>query len=134
MLAFSKAVHAHFSSQWGGTTVIQHENTLFVPPNNAPWVRLNIVTANTSQISVGPVSLDRTNGYVQATVFSPIQQGHERRDFIVDQLLPIFRKIRVGGAQFMTPSVAIDVEIGEPWCMASVKWPFWLDQETAATL
>lgn len=134
MLAFSKAVLAHFTAQWGGFTVIQEENTLFSPPVNTPWVRINIVTATTTQVSVGPTSLDRTTGYVQATVFSPLQQGHERRDFLIERLLPIFRKIRVGGAQFLTPSTTLNLDIGEPWYMASVRWPFWLDLETTATI
>lgn len=133
MRAFARSVADHFAASWTATT-IQYENVMFSPPSGAAWVRLNVMPAVVRQISLGASSVDREYGTVQVTVFAPLAQGTEYRDHLIDILKPIFRKRRIGGAQFETPDVSVDTSFAEPWFMASVRWRYWLDETTDAVL
>lgn len=133
MRTFAKAVRDHFDTSWTATAV-QHENVLFTPPANNAWIRLNVVPGVNQQISLGALSLDRESGFVQATVFVPLAQGAEYRDHLIDLLKPIFRKRRIGGARFEVPGITVNVDLTEPWFMASVRWRYQIDEETEATL
>lgn len=136
MKTFNDLIRYHFATYWNSRTPVQYENVLFTPPNGGPWVRFNVVPGIANQTSLGPTSIDREFGFVQATVFVPLAHGTDMRDYIIDLLKPIFRKRRVGGALFGVPSVIVDtfVNATDPWYMASVKWNYILDEETSAFL
>ncbi|MGB1297283.1 MAG: phage tail terminator-like protein [Psychrobium sp.] len=65
---------------------IKWPNATFEAPNAEPWLRVNILTNQPSQISLGSNGLDRVTGFMQIDIFTPKQTGDTTAIDIADEI------------------------------------------------
>ena len=123
-----QALENRMSALWTATP-LQYDNTKFVPPVNAPWVRMAILDGDSSQISLGGSNRTvRAVGLLTFQIFSPAASGGRISSRLVDQLTALWRMVTVGGILFRTPSVTRVGDAGNGWYQVNVSIPFQRDE------
>lgn len=83
------------------------DDSNFVRPTDRPYVRPNVVSLNSSALSLGPTGADLTVGSFHIDIFSPKSRPGGRAEIkaLADQAKPQWRNVRVGPALFSVPSI-----------------------------
>ena len=116
-------IEGRFNTNWT-TTTIAWGNTDFDMPNNAAWVRFNILNGNTSYRAIN--GLKRHTGIINIQIFGPINSGtHTIREYS-DTIAAIF-----DGQSFndVVCDVASIQTIGtdDKFHQVNVNIPYWRD-------
>jgi hypothetical protein len=138
-------IRARFSTQWKtlrsytdaqmGTTDDKRDvrvvwgNKTTTPPDESPWVRVNIRHAGADPASVGDstAAMHRHDGMVVVEVFAPIDEGEGTVDAYCDDVAGIFRDYRAQqGLRFRSP-YTINVGQTGAWFKKDVLIPFQRD-------
>ncbi len=107
---------------------VAYANRQFSPPDNAEWVRLNIIEGNSTLAGIGGAgaNLYRNSGLVAAQIFVPVAVGDGLAYEIADDIAAIFRGKLVSGVRFRTPATVPAGPDG-PWYQRNVNVPFSAD-------
>ena len=111
------------------TVPVAYANRQFTPPDNAEWVRLNIVEGESVLAGLGGTgaNLYRNSGLVVAQIFVPVAVGDGLAYEIADDIAAIFRGKLVAGVHFRAPATAPAGPNGA-WYQRNVNIPFRADQ------
>jgi len=107
----------------------QWPNVDFTPPDNAVWMRLAILFANTRQRTLGDPSTDRAEGVMIVSIFSPAGQGDKEATVLADKVGKVFRKATLDGVRFRVPTERAAPR-SENWDQINVECPFFFDAVT----
>lgn len=107
---------------------VAYTNRQFTPPDNAEWVRLNIIEGDSTLAGIGGAgaNLYRNSGLVAAQIFVPVAVGDGLAYEIADDIAAIFRSKLVSGVRFRTPAT-VPVGADGPWYQRNVNVPFSAD-------
>ena len=128
------AITSAFAAEWTATdaAAIHWPNEAgFVPPIDAPWVRLAIQWGSTGQrVALGP-RMDRYSGQVVAQCFVPLGLGNGACTALCDAAASIFRPGRVihagGRIKFLTGGMPVVGGDGR-WWQQNATCPFLRDR------
>lgn len=67
------------------------------------WVRVNVLTGTSRQVSFGSTNRFRTPGTLVIQIFLPIGRGTKDIDVVVDRIVTEFRAKTEGGVTYQTP-------------------------------
>lgn len=123
------SIRQRFRSEWQSTP-IAWPNADFEEPEADPWVRLNIVTATSEQITTGASgSRDfRHVGTVVVQVFVPRNSGDGYALELADAACAIFRGVTVDGITFTAPWVEQGPD-DPKWKQVNAVCPFYRDDQ-----
>lgn len=116
-------IESEFTDKWTYTD-IAYQNVNFNPSTADSWVRLNVLPASASQISMGSTPYFRYNGVVVVQVFTRPGTGGKGSMRLVDYVTTIFRAKNIGGIQFGVPVVAHVGSING-WNQVNVNCPYY---------
>jgi hypothetical protein len=139
--AIRKAVEGYFHAEWRTApagpfrTPIDFPNTLFDPPQGAPWVRIWIIEAGAGRAFIGHGAPwgHRTIGRVVVQVFVPARSGLGTANTLADIASKLFAESRLpfsdatlsGTLDFQVPTIrAIPLRAGEEWQQVNVEIPY----------
>lgn len=129
-LAVVTAVRSRWQAQWSHTSTA-HENQAYTPVAGSAWVRLTVRPAGAQQASLGTPSLDRHSGIVFLQIFTPLDQGQDRSQWLADRAAAVFRKVDVaaspGSMVFGVPYQAVAETGGDNWHQINVVCPYTFD-------
>lgn len=132
--AAHSAIRKRFETQWGSTTTVQYPNKKFSKPDNASWVRLNIVQAASAWASMGDPgnNTERNFGQVSVQIFVPVDIGEGDAVELADQVRDVFRDYRdaTSGVRFLVPPYARQIGDDGIWYQINVVAPFQFDDYT----
>lgn len=124
------AVRTRWQAQWSHTPTA-HENLTYTPVPGTAWVRLTIRAANAQQASLGQPSLDRHTGLVFLQIFTPLDQGQDRSQWLADRAAAVFRKtslvVAAGEVVFGVPYQVVAETGGDNWHQINVVCPYTFD-------
>ena len=127
------SIRARFETQWGGTTAVQYPNQKFIVPD-APWVRLNIVSAGSDWAGFGDPgnNPERNFGQVTIQIFTESGEGEGAGLALADTARGVFRQWRdaASGVRVLVPPYARQVGIDGKWYQINVVAPFQFDDFT----
>lgn len=105
----------------------QHDNQGdFTKPNDALWVRFNVRSGQTAQVSIGEQKRFRTAGVVIAQVFVPAHDGTGTAMLLADLVDTYFRAVTASGVTYLTPSVE-HVGLSGAYWQTNITIPFRAD-------
>ena len=123
-----QAIESRFATEWNDRTPVAYHNVPFVPPENppAPWVRLTVLSGQSSQASMGDTALFRHSGVIDVTVFVPAGTASKGARELVDAVAEIFRRKQFSGITCRAPGFG-DVGVRDGWYQINVSFPFHRD-------
>jgi hypothetical protein len=129
--ATAATIRQRFATEFAlvrATVPVAYANRQFTPPDNAEWVRLNIIEGDSTLAGIGGVgaNLYRNSGLVAAQIFVPVAVGDGLAYEIADDIAAIFRSKLVSGVRFRTPATVPAGPDG-PWYQRNVNVPFTAD-------
>lgn len=86
------AIENRLSTNWTSTPV-QYDNVPFTKPDDNTYVRLNILTGDSTQIDMAPTPTHRSVGVIVMQVFVPVNSGTNTARSHADSLAAIFRNV-----------------------------------------
>ena len=117
-------IESRFNTNWT-TTTIAWGNADFDTPNNASWVRFNILNGNSSYRAIN--GLKRHNGIINIQIFAPVNSGTHTIRGYADTIGAIF-----DGQSFndVVCDVASIQTIGtdDKFHQINVNVPYWRDE------
>lgn len=127
-------LYERFFTLWEGMTPVAVENYPFNPPNDVPWVKLNILNDVATRTSLGSSPRYRFGGLVSAQIFTPQGSGTKIGRGLADIIDLIFRDKQLpmenGSILCRTPSVKTIGVTDDGWYQINVNVPFLRDQRT----
>jgi len=117
-------IEGRFNTNWT-TTTIAWGNADFDTPNNASWVRFNILNGNSAYRAIN--GLKRHTGVINIQIFAPVNSGTHTIRGYADTIAAIF-----DGQSFndVVCDVASIETIGadDRWHQINVNIPYWRDE------
>lgn len=129
--ATAATIRQRFATEFAlvrATVPVAYANRQFTPPDNAEWVRLNIIEGNSALAGIGGAGANRyrNSGLVTAQIFVPVAVGDGLAYEIADDIAAIFRSKLVSGVRFRTPAT-VPARPDGPWYQRNVNVPFTAD-------
>ena len=97
------------------------------PNTVAEWIRVNILNADSKQVSLGDNPYYRYTGLVIFQIFTKPSIGSGRATQVVDQVTAMFRGQRINGITFRPP-VMDKVGDAGGWYQVNVSVPFFREE------
>jgi hypothetical protein len=97
------------------------------PRNDKMWARFSVVWGESFQADLGTNTRDRHVGMMVIQIFSPIGLGDGDAIKLADVIKQNFRKTKVSGITWRTPSLGT-VGRDEQWWQTNVSCPFYFDE------
>lgn len=130
----NKAIYDFFKAGWATETrtePIAYPNMPHSPPENTPWVRINILETSSENPKIGR-DWKRTLGIVIVQVFVPLNTGDSVKSGICDAVLKILENKKTGQyIEFQRGTVTDDgTDRDGAWWQARVIIPFRYEEQT----
>lgn len=124
------AILTRFKSQWADRTPVAWPNVSFTPPEEGPWVRLDIVWGDAEPSTMGQSGGKRNTipGVVFVNVFAPIGKGRGAINAEADAARNVFNRFEVSGVRFNVPSGPEPVRGDPEWEQVVIRVPFSVDE------
>ena len=119
-------VETHLQDNWTQTP-IQWENVHFEPIEGQSFIAPVIVPTSGIQISLGGVALNRWEGFIDISVFIPMNQGSKTGNDLADALIKLFYHYTEQGVSFYT-GYAKPTGSTESWWKINVTIPYYFDE------
>lgn len=123
------AVYSRFNTQWAGATPIQFPGAVFTPPNEAPWVRVELIWGDAFEDTMEPTARNTLVAVIHVTVFGPKAVGRKDVMAKVNAVRDIFNRVEFSGVRCGAPSGPKPVEDPE-WEALAVTIPCTIDELT----
>lgn len=129
-----KDIESRFQSIWGSTTRWTTDGDVsFTPPTNAAWVRLNVRSSESEQVSLGNTPRFRHYGVIIFQVFVPItKQGFGARTAYshADTIAGAFRNVNFGSPViYCRAPNAINIGERDGWYQVNLEVPYYWDED-----
>lgn len=118
------AIEGRLKANWT-TTDIAYQNVKFNPPNDAAWIRLNILNGEAGYRTIN--NGIRRPGVIVVQIFTPINTGTKTIKEYADTILAIFQNKTFSGITCNVASVET-VAPSNVWQQVNVTVPFWRDE------
>lgn len=117
-------IQGRFNTNWGATTPIAWGNVVLDTPNNAPWVRFNILNGSTEYRALDYKK--RYNGTINVQIFVPIKSGTNVQRGYADTIATLFDSQVFNDVVCDVASVTT-IGTGDKWHQMNVDIPYWRD-------
>lgn len=117
-------IEVHFEDNWTDTPV-EYDNVPFTPIIGTPFVRLNVVWATNTPISIG--GLNRGTGIAYFQIHTPKGTGTIESAKIATKIAKIFTNKSINKVQFSTSTIQ-RIGVVRSWYRLNVLIPFTVDE------
>jgi Bacteriophage related domain of unknown function len=126
--AMSNAVRSRFKTNVEDAIpiTVQYSNEVETPPEDAAWIRFDVIHTDTDLLAVGGTNRFRKNAEARARIFTPIEQGDEETRQIADTIIAAFAHVKAGGVQYRSPWLQQPRREGK-WWVVDVVIPLYVD-------
>lgn len=118
------SIEARLSANWE-TTAIAYDNVAFEAPNNAAWIRLNIVNGDSGYRALD--AKKRHTGVITLQLFAPKNQGSDTLRGYADTLAGVFEDVTFDDIVCRNASIT-NIGFNQEWHQMNVSIPFWRDE------
>jgi hypothetical protein len=124
------AILTRFKTLWAARSPVAYPNIAFVPPEEGPWVRFDIVWGDGEPATMGQAGGKRNTlvGVIFVNVFANPGSGRGAANAEADAARDVFNRLEVSGVRFSVPSGPEPVRGDPEWEQVVVKIPFSVDE------
>jgi len=118
------SIEGRLSANWA-TTTIAYDNVDFDPPDNAAWIRLNILNGDSGYRALE--GKKRHAGVIILQLFAPKNQGSNTLRGYADTLAGVFEDTSFNDVVCRNASIT-NVGFNQEWYQLNVSIPYWRDE------
>lgn len=127
--ADSQTIRERFNTQWPieqPSVAFSFADVDYDPVKDTPWVRLNVLTGNARQVSMGLFRRFRRTGLVLVQIFVPAGRGDGLAKELADSVANIFEGRTVNGVIFRAADLE-RVGVDGSWAVWRCSVPYQAD-------
>lgn len=123
------AILSRFQTQWADRTPVAYPNVDFTPPDDEPWVRLDIVWGEASPATMGATRRNTLPGVIFINVFHAPGEARGAAHALIDAARDIFNRVEFSGVRCDVPSGPEPVRGGDKqWDQVVTRVAFTVDE------